>query len=149
MSVPDKCNLGCDMTYFLSAIEISFFMEPDIMRDRKSQIRRKLIYSSRRLHLLSFQNISLWKLAIIFIVAGIVIILALLGSSAKNLFSPPITEQVHVMLKKDNNCIVEPSDGIPRVISNCEYAVGDNLSVAYKPKQPTLEKYELINSSSS
>ena len=26
MSVPDKCNLGCEMTYFLSAIEISLFM---------------------------------------------------------------------------------------------------------------------------
>jgi len=120
-----------------------------MMRDRKSQVRRNLIYISRRLQLLSFQNISLWKLAIIFVVAGIVIILALLGSSAKTLFSGPITEQVHVMLKKDNDCIVEPSDGIPRVISNCEYTVGDNLSVAYKPKQPTLEKYELINSSSS
>jgi hypothetical protein len=98
---------------------------------------------------LSFQNIALWKLAIIFIVAGVVIILALLGSSAKNLFSGAITEQVSVILKKDNDCIVEPSDGIPRVISNCQYTVGDNLSVAYKPKQPTLERYEFINSSSS
>jgi hypothetical protein len=98
---------------------------------------------------LSFQNISLWKLAIIFVAAGAVIILALLGSSAKNLFGPPITEQVSVTLKKDNECIVEPSDGIPRVISNCKYDVGDNLSVAYKPKQPALEKYELINSSST
>lgn len=99
--------------------------------------------------LLSFQNISLWKLAIIFVVAGVVIILALLGSSAKNLFSDAVTEQVSVMLKKDNDCVVEPSDGIPRVISNCNYAVGDNLSVAYKPKQPALVKHELINSSSS
>jgi hypothetical protein len=88
-------------------------------------------------------------LAIIFIVAGVVVILALLGSSAKNLFSGAITEQVSVILKKDNDCIVEPSDGIPRVISNCQYTVGDNLSVAYKPKQPTLERYEFINSSSS
>jgi hypothetical protein len=88
-------------------------------------------------------------LAIIFIVAGVVVILALLGSSAKNLFSGAITEQVSVILKKDNDCIVEPSDGIPRVISNCQYSIGDNLSVAYKPKQPTLERYELINSSSS
>ena len=98
---------------------------------------------------MSFQNISLWKLALIFIVAGIVIILALLGSSARNLFSGSINEDVPVMLKKDNDCVVEPSDGIPRVISNCNYAVGDMLSVTYKPKQPTLEKYELKNSSSS
>lgn len=98
---------------------------------------------------MSFQNISLWKLALIFIVAGIVIILALLGSSARNLFSGSITEDVPVMLKKDNDCVVEPSDGIPRVISNCNYAVGDNLSVTYKSKQPAIEKYELKNSSNS
>lgn len=92
---------------------------------------------------MSFQNISLWKLALIFIVAGIVIILALLGSSAKNLFSESITEDVPVKLRNDNECVVEPSDGIPRVISNCNYVVGDNLSVTYKPKQPALIKHEL------
>jgi len=89
----------------------------------------------------------MWKLALIFIVAGIVIILALLGSSAKNLFSAAITEDVPVKLKKDNNRVVEPSDKIPRVISNCNYAIGDILSVTYKPKQPAIEKYELKNSS--
>jgi hypothetical protein len=97
----------------------------------------------------SFQNISLWKLALIFIVVGIVIILALLGSSAKNLFSDSITEDVPVKLKSGNDCVVEPSDGIPRMISNCNYAVGDILSVTYKPKQPTIQKYELKNSSNS
>lgn len=98
---------------------------------------------------MSFQNISLWKLAIMLIVAGVVIILALLGSSAKNLFSASITEDVAVKLKKDMDCVVEPSDGIPRVISNCNYEVGDNLSVTYKSKQPAIEKYELKNSSNS
>jgi hypothetical protein len=96
----------------------------------------------------SFQNIALWKLAIIFVVAGVVIILALLGSSAKNLFSESITEDVSVKLKTDNDCVVEPSDGIPRVISNCNYAVGDNLSVTYKARQPAIQKYELKNSTS-
>jgi len=98
---------------------------------------------------LGFQDIALWKLAIIFVVAGAVIIFALLGSSTRNLFSDAITEPVAVILKNENDCIVEPSDGIPRVISNCKYSVGDNLSVAYKPKQPTLERYELVNSTSS
>ena len=97
---------------------------------------------------MSFQNIALWKLAIIFVVAGVVIILALLGSSAKNLFSESITEDVSVKLKKDNDCVVEPSDDIPRVISNCNYAVGDNLSVTYKAKQPAIQKHELKNSTS-
>jgi hypothetical protein len=91
----------------------------------------------------------MWKLALIFIVAGIVIILALLGSSAKNLFSATITEDVPVKLKSDKDCVVEPSDSIPRVISNCNYAIGDILSVTYKPKQPAIEKYELKNTSNS
>jgi hypothetical protein len=99
--------------------------------------------------MLSFQNISMWKLGLIFIVAGIVIIIALLGSSAKNLFSTAITEDVPIKLKNDNECVVEPSDSIPRVIPNCSYAVGDILSVTYKSTQPTLEKYELKNSSNS
>ena len=95
---------------------------------------------------MSFQNISLWKLAIILIVSGVVIILALLGSSARNLFSGSITEDVSVILKKGNDCVVEPSDDIPRVISNCNFEVGQNLSVTYKSKQPAIEKYELKNS---
>ena len=95
---------------------------------------------------MSFQNISLWKLAIILIVSGVVIILALLGSSARNLFSGSITEDVSVILKRGNDCVVEPSDDIPRVISNCNFEVGQNLSVTYKSKQPAIEKYELKNS---
>ena len=91
----------------------------------------------------SFQNVSLGKLALIFIITGIVIILALLGSSVKNLFSGSVTKHVTVILKKGNECVVEPSDGIPRTISNCNFAVGDNLSVTYKPKQPALENYVL------
>lgn len=63
---------------------------------------------------MSFQNISLWKLAIMLVVARIVMILALLGSSAKNLFSASITEDVVIKLKKDMDYIVEPLDRIPR-----------------------------------
>ena len=92
---------------------------------------------------MSFQNISIKKLAIIFIVAGVVIVFALLGSSAKNLFRNSIIEDVTVKIKKSGDCIVEPSDKVPRVISNCQYNVGDNLSVTYKPQQPPIEKYVL------
>lgn len=48
------------------------------------------------------------------VVARIVMILALLGSSAKNLFSASITEDVVIKLKKDMDYIVEPLDRIPR-----------------------------------
>jgi hypothetical protein len=91
----------------------------------------------------------MWKLGLIFIAAGVVIIFAIFGSSAKNLFSEPITEDVPVKLKKESECVVEPSDGIPRTISNCNYTVGDILSVTYKPQQPTIESYALKNTTSS
>jgi hypothetical protein len=89
----------------------------------------------------------MWKLGLVLIITGIVIILALLGSSAKNLFSGAIIEDVPVKLKNGNDCIVEPSDKIPRVITNCNFNVGDNLSVTYKIKQPSIEKFELKDSS--
>ena len=92
---------------------------------------------------MSLQNISPKKLAIIFIVAGAVIIFVLLGSSARSLFNQSVTEDVKIRLKTGSNCIVEPSDNVPRQISNCQYNVGDNLSVTYKPQQPSIEKYEL------
>ena len=92
---------------------------------------------------MSFQNISAQKLAIIFVVAGVVIVFALLGSSAKSLFS--VTENVNIKLKQGSECIVEPSDKVPRTIRDCQYAIGDNLSVTYKPQQPTIEKYGLNN----
>ena len=98
---------------------------------------------------MSFQNISIQKLAIIFIVAGVVIVFAIMGSSAKSLFSNSITENVNVKLKQGNECIVEPSDKVPRAIPNCQYAIGDSLSVTYKPQQPALEKFDLNNISKS
>ena len=92
---------------------------------------------------------SMWKLAIIFIVAGAVIIFALLGSSAKNLFSKSVSEDVSVKMKKDGDCVVEPSDQVPRAIPNCNYDVRDNLSITYKPQQPAIESYALKNSTST
>jgi len=98
---------------------------------------------------MSFQNISIQKLAIIFIVAGVVIVFAIMGSSAKSLFSNSITENVNVKLKQGSECIVEPSDKVPRTIPNCQYAIGDSISVTYKPQQPSIEKYELNNVSNT
>ena len=94
---------------------------------------------------MSFQNISPKKLAIIFVVAGVVIVFALLGSSAKSLFSSSVTENVNIKLKQGSECIVEPSDKVPRTIRDCQYAIGDSLSVTYKPQQPTIEKYSFNN----
>lgn len=91
---------------------------------------------------MSFESISPKKLALIFGVAAVVIIFALLGSSAKNLFSGSITDEALVKIKEGNNCIVEAGDKIPRLINNCSYAINDTILITYKEQQPTIEKHE-------
>jgi len=68
---------------------------------------------------MSFEGISFTKLAIIFIIAGVVLVFAIMGSSATNLFSDSITEETEVKMKQEGDCVLEPSDGIPRTIADC------------------------------
>ena len=91
---------------------------------------------------MSFEGISYGKLAIIFIVAGVVLVLAIMGSSATSLFSQSITEDAKVKIKHQGNCVVEASDNIPRTIANCPYNVNDTLVITYKPQRPSIENYE-------
>jgi hypothetical protein len=76
---------------------------------------------------MSFESISPAKLALIFGIAAVVIIFALLGSSAKNLFSGSITDNAIVKIKEGNNCVVEGTDRIPRVIKDCSYNVNHTI----------------------
>jgi hypothetical protein len=92
---------------------------------------------------LSFDNISYSKLAIVFIIAGVVLVIAIMGSSATNLFSENITEDAKVTIKQGENCIVEASDEIPRTISNCPYNVNDTIVITYKPQQPGVGNHEI------
>ena len=55
---------------------------------------------------MSFDNISFSKLAIIFIVAGVVLVFVILGSSATSIFSDSITEDAEVKMNKGGDCIV-------------------------------------------
>ena len=91
---------------------------------------------------MSFENISFGKLAIIFIIAGIVLVIAIMGSSAKNLFSGSITDEAIVKIKQGPNCIVEGADEIPRTITDCPYNVNDTILITYKSQQPAVEKHE-------
>ena len=93
---------------------------------------------------MSFDNISFGKLAIIFIIAGVVLVVAILGPSATNLFSDSITEEAEVKMKQGDNCIVEADDRIPRMISDCSYNVNDTVLITYKPNQPIIEKHQPI-----
>jgi hypothetical protein len=92
---------------------------------------------------LSFESISPAKLALIFGVAAVVIILALLGSSLRNLVSGSITDEAIVIIKEGNNCIVEGADEIPRTITDCSYNVNDTVLITYKAQQPAIEKHEI------
>jgi hypothetical protein len=92
---------------------------------------------------LSFENISFGKLAFIFIIAGVVLVIAIMGSSATNLFSGSITDEAIVKIKQGPNCIVESEDEIPRTISDCPYNVNDTIMITYKAQQPAIENHEI------
>ena len=94
---------------------------------------------------MSLHDLSLKTLAVIIIVAGVIIVFAISGFQARNLFAPSITEDAQVVIKneQDVTCIVEGSDRVPRTISNCPYNTGDTVSISYKPEQPSIERHEL------
>jgi hypothetical protein len=81
-------------------------------------------------------------LAVLFIIAGVILVFILMGGSLQQLFNPSIQENVVVAIKQNGTCIVEASDGIPRSIENCPYSQGQNLTIYYKPGMPSIERYQ-------
>ena len=78
---------------------------------------------------MSLHDLSLKTVAIILIAAGVIIVFAISGFQARNLFAPSVTEdaQVSIENEQDGSCIVEGSDRVPRTISNCPYNLGSLL----------------------
>ena len=97
---------------------------------------------------MSLHELSLKTLAVIIIAAGVIIVFAISGFQARNLFAPSVTEDAQVVIKnqEDGTCVVEGSDRVPGTISNCPYNTVDTISITYKPEQPLLESPELTNS---
>jgi hypothetical protein len=95
---------------------------------------------------MSLESIQPKRLAIFLIAGGVLAVFVITGFQAKNLFAPSVTEEVKVLIKQTDACIVEASDRVPRTISDCQYSVGDIISISYKPQQPSIEKYEFIRS---
>lgn len=95
---------------------------------------------------MSLQGLSLGKLAIILIIAGVVIVFAISGFQARDvLFAPNMTEETEVIIKNDQGvCIVQGEDDVPRTISNCTYDVGDIISITYKREQPAILEHHLV-----
>ncbi len=135
--------------YKISFVYFTYFYEFVICLSRHLVRKKTLMHIFEmtnytiQLIIMSFDNISFSKLAIIFIIAGVVFVLAILGSSATSLFSESITEEAEVKMKQEGNCIVEAGDRIPRMISDCSYNVNDTVLVTYKTKQPAIEKHQL------
>jgi hypothetical protein len=94
---------------------------------------------------MSLHDLSLKTLALIIIAAGVIIVFAISGFQATDLFAPSITEDAQLVIKnqEDGTCVVEGSDRVPRTISNCPYNTGDTISITYKPEQPSIERHEL------
>ena len=95
---------------------------------------------------MSLQGLSLGKLAIILIIAGVIIVFAISGFQARDvLFAPNITEETEVIIKdQQGTCIVQAEDDVPRTITNCSYDVGDIISITYKREQPPILEHSLI-----
>jgi hypothetical protein len=98
---------------------------------------------------MSFQDISMKKLAIIIIAAGVIVVFVLSGFQARNVFAPSVTEEAVVSIKQGSTCVIEGSDRVPREILNCPYNQGDTVSITYKPQQPAIERHELVSSGSN
>lgn len=95
---------------------------------------------------MSLQGISLSKIAIILIIAGVVIVFAISGFQARDvLFAPNITEETEVIIKDNQGvCTVQAEDDVPRTISNCAYDIGDIISITYKREQPPILEHHLV-----
>ena len=92
---------------------------------------------------MSVAGLSLGKLAIILIIAGVVIVFAISGFQARDvLFAPNITEKTEVIIKEQGICTVQAEDDVPRTIENCPYDVGDTISITYKREQPPILEHQ-------
>lgn len=80
-------------------------------------------------------------LAVLFIIAGVVVVFMLMGGSLTQLLSASIQEVVPVQIKQNDTCVVEASDGVPRSINNCPYQLGENVTINYKQGIPAIESH--------
>lgn len=95
---------------------------------------------------MSLQGLSLGKLAIILIIAGVVIVFLISGFQVRDvLFAPNVTEETEVIIKdEEGTCTVQAEDDVPRTINNCTYDVGDIVSITYKREQPAILEHHLV-----
>ena len=91
-------------------------------------------------------GLSTRQLAFIFGISiiGIFVVFALFIFPIQNLFPETITEQVTIISKSDDECVVNSQDH-PRGISTCIYNLGDKLQITYKHGTAPIETHKKIN----
>ena len=87
-------------------------------------------------------DLSPKMLAILFLVAGVVLVFILLGGSLQQLFSQSIQETVIVKIKQNGTSIIEASESIPRAIENCTFSEGQTFTIYYQQGLPSIERYK-------
>lgn len=95
-----------------------------------------------------FEKISTKKLAIMFglaFVGALFFIQMLQGFPIMDLFRQQVTEEVEVVIKNGDTCIIEGSDGRPREIRKCPYKVGDSVEIVYKERTVPIDSHRLHN----
>lgn len=83
-------------------------------------------------------------LALILIPIGIIAVFFVSGFQIFQVFSPGVEEEVTVLFKQNNICVVEASDKVPRQISNCPYEQGDPIAITFKYEQPAIESHKPV-----
>ncbi len=94
-----------------------------------------------------FARISTKKLAILFGLAflGAFMLIQMIQGFplAEILFRQTVTEQVNVLIKQGDVCVVETQDGQPKSIQGCSYSIDDPLIVTYYEGSTDVESHRL------
>ena len=94
-----------------------------------------------------FARISTKKLAILFGLAffGAFMLIQMIQGFplGEILFRQTVTEEVNVLIKQGDVCVIETPDGQPKSIQDCPYSLDDPLLVTYYEGSTNVESHRL------
>jgi len=94
-----------------------------------------------------FARISTKKLAILFGLAffGAFMLIQMIQGFplGEILFRQTVTEEVNVLIKQGDICVIETPDGQPKSIQGCPYNLDDPLIVTYYEGSTSVESHRL------
>jgi hypothetical protein len=94
-----------------------------------------------------FARISTKKLAILFGLAffGAFMLIQMIQGFplGEILFRQTVTEEVNVLIKQGDTCVIETPDGQPKSIQGCPYNLDDPLIVTYYEGSTSVESHRL------